>query len=152
MSSELRSVYRAIRQNDDDIVISGIAGRYPKSDNLDEFAKNLYGKKDLLTDEEIRWENSISPEIPVRKGVMNNINKFDATFFGIHYKQANAMDPQGRLMIEAAFEAIMDAGVNPQTLREQNQLTGVFVASCYSETEKTLCFEKVYTDGFSLAG
>lgn len=104
----------------------------------------------MITDKEVRWNHNLSQEIPKRKGVVNNLSKFDATFFGIHYKQAHAMDPQGRQLIEAAYESILDAGMHPHSLRGTK--TGVFVAVCFSETEKSLLFDTIHTDGFSLAG
>lgn len=40
---------------DDDIVISGIGGRFPESDNLDELANNLIDHVDMVTRDERRW-------------------------------------------------------------------------------------------------
>lgn len=40
---------------DDDIVISGIGGRFPESDNLDELANNLIDNIDMVTRDERRW-------------------------------------------------------------------------------------------------
>ena len=39
----------------DDIVISGIGGRYPESDSLDEFRDNLYNNVDMITGDDRRW-------------------------------------------------------------------------------------------------
>lgn len=39
----------------EDIVISGIAGRFPESDNMDEFAKNLFNGVDMVTSDDRRW-------------------------------------------------------------------------------------------------
>lgn len=50
------------------------------------------------------------------------------------------MDPQARHVLECAYEAIMDAGIHPQTLR--NTKTGVFVAACISEAEKNSNFDE----------
>jgi fatty acid synthase len=50
------------------------------------------------------------PEIPARTGKLYNIDKFDASFFSVHYKQAQSMDPQCRLLLEKTYEAIVDAG------------------------------------------
>lgn len=83
-------------------------------------------------------------------GVINNLRKFDASFFGIHSKQCNAMDPQGRHVIECAYEAIMDAGIHPQSLR--NTRTGVFLAVCFSEAEKNFMFDNLTESGLALAG
>lgn len=49
-------------------------------------------------------------EIPSRIGKLNNLEKFDASFFAVHYKQAQTMDPMCRIILELAYEAIVDAG------------------------------------------
>lgn len=104
----------------------------------------------MTTDREARWSNDISQEIPRYKGILKNISKFDAAFFGIPTKQANSMDPQGREVIECAYEAIIDAGIHPQSLRETR--TGVFVGVCFSEAEKNLIFDDVSSGGMALSG
>lgn len=48
--------------------------------------------------------------LPRRSGKLKDLSKFDATFFGVHAKQAHTMDPQLRLLLEVAYEAIVDAG------------------------------------------
>lgn len=40
---------------DEDIVISGMSGRFPESDTTDEFAQNLYNGMDMLTSDNRRW-------------------------------------------------------------------------------------------------
>ena len=40
---------------DDDIVISGIAGRFPESDNIDQLAENLLNNVDMVTCDDRRW-------------------------------------------------------------------------------------------------
>lgn len=83
--------------------------------------------------------------------MLNNLSKFDAPFFGIHAKQAHSMDPQGRILIECAYEAILDAGLHPQALREGR--VGVFNAVCLSESEKTSVLEDdAHVETFSLSG
>ncbi|KAF0753497.1 fatty acid synthase-like, partial [Aphis craccivora] len=64
---------------------------------------------DLISDDNRRWTIE-HPEIPQRTGKLNQINKFDAAFFGIHYKQAHAMDPMCRIILEKSYEAIVDSG------------------------------------------
>lgn len=48
--------------------------------------------------------------LPKRNGKLKDISHFDASFFGVHPKQANTMDPQLRLILEVAYEAIVDGG------------------------------------------
>lgn len=108
----------------DEIVITGLSGKFPNSKNVAELSHNLYNNIDMVDDREKRWPN-FHPEIPKRMGTIDGIEKFDATFFGVGHKQANTMDPQCRLLIERAYEAILDSGINPKTLRGSR--TGVFI-------------------------
>ena len=133
----------------DEIVISGLAGRFPNSDNVAHFAYNLYNKVDMVDDKETRWHHT-NPEIPRRLGKINGLEKFDASFFGIHNKQAHALDPQSRLLLEHAYEAVIDAGINPKSLRGTQ--TGVFVGCCYSESEKIWIYGEGTKDGSGLSG
>lgn len=50
------------------------------------------------------------PELPERAGKLKAWDKFDAAYFGIRDKLAEIMDPLGRLVLEKAYEAIVDAG------------------------------------------
>ncbi|XP_039450932.1 fatty acid synthase-like [Culex pipiens pallens] len=131
------------------IVISGVAGKFPRSNNVAEFSRNLYDKVDLVDDLETRWRH-INPEIPRRTGKLNYLNKFDSQFFGIPTTEAHSLDPQMRMLLEHSFEAIMDAGLNPNTLRGSR--TGVFVGICFSETEKEFIYTDIAPKGYGVKG
>ena len=88
------------------IVISGISGRLPKSETMEEFKVNLFNAVDMTTDER-RWNDD---KLPQRNGFLNCLDKFDASFFNQTTRQAEQLDPQARLLLEASFEAIVDAG------------------------------------------
>ncbi|KYN01849.1 Fatty acid synthase [Cyphomyrmex costatus] len=133
----------------EEIVISGIAGRFPESKNVEELKNNLLNKVDMVTDDDRRWKLD-HPDIPQRTGKINDVGKFDALFFGVHFKQAHTMDPMCRILLEHAYEAIIDAGVNPKQLRGSR--TGVFVGACFSESEKTWFYEKLQVNGFGITG
>jgi fatty acid synthase, animal type len=148
-SRNRRVISRVMASPGDEIVVSGIAGRFPNSKNVAEFADNLYGKVDMVDDDETRWRH-VDPEIPRRSGKISGLEKFDSVFFFVNNRQANAMDPQVRLLVEHSYEAILDAGINPQLLRESR--TGVFIGNCFSDSEEALLFEKPMKDGLGLTG
>ena len=123
----------------EEVVITGISGRFPECANVVELKEKLMNKVDLITKNYSRWKLDHG-EIPRDGGKVYGLSNFDAQFFGVHFKQAHTMDPLGRLLLEHTYEAIIDAGVNPRQLRGTN--TGVIMASCFSESEKTWYFEK----------
>lgn len=125
------------------IVISGISGRFPKSDNMSEFASNLYNKVDMIDDAEDRYKH-IYGSHPKRFGKIRNLEKFDASFFSILPKHANINDPQGRILVEAAYEAILDAGVCPKSLVDS--YTGVYVGCFNFDSYENWLFDKDVID------
>lgn len=136
-------------ENGEDIVVSGISGRFPKSNNMREFANNLYNKVDMVDNSESRWKH-FHPEVPKRSGKVSNLEKFDASFFSIHKKLANFTDPQGRVLLEHAYEAILDAGVSPQSLIGSR--TGVFIGSSNSDSKDSYLFKIPTKDGHAVTG
>ncbi|HLJ82176.1 MAG TPA: type I polyketide synthase, partial [Ktedonobacterales bacterium] len=64
-------------------------------------------------------------------GFLERIDEFDAEFFGVSGREAEALDPQHRLLLEVAWEALESAGVVPATLGET--ATGVYVGIGTSE-------------------
>lgn len=76
----------------DDIVITGLSGRLPESNNIEEFKQQLFDGVDLVTDDERRWPAGLYG-LPTRTGKIKDLAHFDATFFGVHAKQAHVNDP-----------------------------------------------------------
>ncbi|XP_034192524.2 fatty acid synthase [Osmia lignaria lignaria] len=145
---------RAIRQlvsckPGEEVVITGIAGRFPECNNVMELKTNLLNKKDLITENYSRWRLDHA-EIPRDGGKLTGLSKFDAIFFGVHYKQAHTLDPMCRMLLEHSYEALIDAGINPRQLRGTN--TAVVIGSCISESEKTWFYEKLQANGFGITG
>lgn len=113
-------------------VISGIAGRYPGSNNVTELKTNLFNGIDMLSDDNFRWSKTVWSELPKRAGFLSDLNRFDASFFGVHAQMSNAMDPQFRCLLELAYEAIFDAGIHPDSLRGSR--TNTYIAQSLPET------------------
>ncbi|XP_032678594.1 fatty acid synthase-like [Odontomachus brunneus] len=129
---------------DDEIVISGIAGRLPGSDNVKHFQENLFNKMDLGSDDCRRWQHD-HPDIPKRTGKVNNIHKFDAEYFDVPFNEAHLLDPMNRCLLEYTYEAIIDAGINPKDLRGTK--TGVIVGTSFCESENIMVYEKTQFAG-----
>ncbi|XP_043486066.1 fatty acid synthase [Polistes fuscatus] len=133
----------------EDIVISGFSGRLPESSNIEEFKEKLFDGIDLVTDDERRWPSGLYG-LPTRSGKLKNLEYFDATFFGVHAKQAHVMDPQLRMLLEITHEAIIDAGINPVSIRGTR--TGVFIGVSSSESDEFWTRDPEMVNGYGLTG
>lgn len=132
-----------------EIVISGISGRFPESNDVSEFSQNLYNKVDLLTESDKRWEPGLYG-LPRKMGHIKDVNKFDNQFFGVHNKQAHMLDPQARILLELTYEAIVDAGYDPDELRGKN--IGVYIGNCSSESDEYFCRDAKKINGYGMTG
>ncbi|MDF5714252.1 MAG: SDR family NAD(P)-dependent oxidoreductase [Rhizonema sp. NSF051] len=116
------------------IAVIGMAGRFPGAKTTDEFWQNLCEGRESIsffTDEELLSEG-VDPTLLrnpyyVKAGVeLSDIEMFDAPFFGFTPREAEVMDPQHRLFLECAWEALENAGYDPETYEE---LIGVYAGS-----------------------
>ncbi|EHH58444.1 hypothetical protein EGM_08298, partial [Macaca fascicularis] len=133
----------------EEVVIAGMSGKLPESENLQEFWDNLIGGVDMVTDDDRRWKAGLYG-LPRRSGKLKDLSRFDASFFGVHPKQAHTMDPQLRLLLEVTYEAIVDAGINPASLRGTH--TGVWVGVSGSEASEALSRDPETLVGYSMVG
>ena len=102
-----------LRENEP-IAIIGMAGRFPGAKDLETFWDNLcQGKESIQFDSSnYNWRNN--PNYVKAGGILDNIEYFDAYFFGYSPKEAETLDPQQRIFLECAWTALEDAGYNPQ--------------------------------------
>ncbi|XP_063628534.1 fatty acid synthase-like [Cydia splendana] len=133
----------------DRVVISGISGLYPQSHHIKDLADILYKKDNPVTAGEPRWKFD-HPEVPPFVGTVPKIDRFDAQFFKVHYRLSTSTDPMARKILEQAYQAIYDSGVSPEHL--SGKKIGVFIGSCFSETEKACFYVASSRTGFGIAG
>ncbi|BDI19703.1 hypothetical protein ANSO36C_55050 [Nostoc cf. commune SO-36] len=100
------------------IAIVGMSGRFPGAKNLEEFWQNLRNGIESIstfTDEEM-ISDGISPAIVDDRNyvkasaILEDIDLFDAAFFSFNHREAEVTDPQHRLFLECAWEALENAG------------------------------------------
>ncbi|REH01874.1 polyketide synthase [Flavobacterium aquicola] len=104
-----------------DVAIIGMAGRFPGAQSIDELWDVLREGKETTSffkSEEIDPSISESlrndPLYVKARGILPSAKTFDAEFFGINPKVAEAMDPQQRIFLEIAWEALESAGHLPK--------------------------------------
>ncbi|XP_011884034.1 PREDICTED: fatty acid synthase-like [Vollenhovia emeryi] len=133
----------------EEIVISGISGRFPDSDNMNQLQKNLFNKRELIRADHGRWRTE-HPDLPRRMGVINNTRKFDADFFDFPFEQAQIFLPEIKILLEHSYEAIIDAGINPKQLRGKN--TAVIIGNSLCETQLNLMYTDLKLNGLNVTG
>ncbi|MCC5623185.1 type I polyketide synthase, partial [Nostoc sp. CHAB 5715] len=119
------------------IAVIGMAGRFPGAKSVERFWQNLQDGVEsisIFTDDEL-VSSGLDPTL-VRdpsyvkaRAVLENIEMLDASFFGFTPKEATIMDPQHRLFLECAWEALENAGYDPEADKE---LTGVYAGASLS--------------------
>ncbi len=134
------------------VAVIGMACRLPGGINSpDRFWQALLRGEDLVTEIPAdRWDADYyydpEPGVPGRSickwgSFLDGVGDFDPEFFGITEKEATAIDPQHRLMMETAWEAMEHAGLAKNTIDKE---TGVFVGLNYGDYQ----FVHVATDAF----
>ncbi|KJK30395.1 SDR family NAD(P)-dependent oxidoreductase [Paenibacillus polymyxa] len=118
-----------------EIAIVGLSGRYPGARNVEEYWNNLKEGKNCITEipkDRWDWKTYFDEEKGKRGtiytksgGFIEGIDLFDPLFFKISPAEAETMDPQERLFLEAAYASIEDAGYTPANLCESRKV-GVF--------------------------
>jgi amino acid adenylation domain-containing protein len=120
-----------------DVAVIGMAGRFPGASTIDQLWEVLKQGRETTRFFSIDELDPAIPEpikndplyVPAR-GVIDNADQFDAAFFGLTPKLAELMDPQQRVFLEIAWEALEQTGYLPQCY---NGRVGVF-AGCGNNT------------------
>jgi len=105
----------------EEIAVISMAGRFPGAKSVEEFWENLRNGVESITvfsDSELRCgtvipEDSRDPNYVKAGAVLEAVDMFDAAFFGFSPREAEITDPQQRLFLECAWEAMEGAGYDP---------------------------------------
>ncbi|TWJ29010.1 type I polyketide synthase [Micromonospora sagamiensis] len=123
------------------IAVIGMACRFPGAPGIEAYWQLLTGGVDAVTEVPPgRWDvdryYSPAPDAPGRMstrwgGFLEHVDRFDAEFFGLAPREVVQMDPQQRLVLELAWEALEDAGIAPRSLKDSP--TGVFCGAMWHD-------------------
>ncbi len=125
-----------------DIAIIGLSGRYPLAKDIDEFWANLKNGKDCITEiPEDRWDHSPYFDEDKTKldktyckwgGFLDGVDRFDPLFFNIPPREALFIEPNERLFLETVWTLLEKAGYTREHLHECCQSrVGVYVGAMY---------------------
>jgi amino acid adenylation domain-containing protein len=105
---------------DDGVAIVGVAGRFPGAPDVQTYWANLCaGVESLTVLDEDRLEDAFDAQTRSSKnfvrarGLLPDVERFDAAFFGMQAREAELTDPQHRILLETCWEALEDAGYDP---------------------------------------
>ena len=142
------------------IAIVGAACRLPGAPDLAAFARLLDAGVDAVTEiPDGRWNKArfFHPDRGQRgkaytfaAGVLDEVDQFDAAFFGISPREAVQVDPQQRLCLELAYEALENAGID--TGRLAGEAVGVFVGGSSWDYLNRHVSDPSTTDAYSMTG
>ncbi|HEX8245984.1 MAG TPA: type I polyketide synthase, partial [Longimicrobium sp.] len=101
-----------------EIAVTGMAGRFPGGETLEELWALVSGGREgirELTDDEVLAagvprEALADPTFVRRMGVLRDVERFDAAFFGYSPREAETLEPSHRIFLECAWEALENAG------------------------------------------
>lgn len=132
--------------DNDAVAIIGISLRVPGANDPETFWENLANGVESLSrfdrDEIENPENFDRPDFVPVKGIIDDPDKFDAAFFGILPKDAKIMDPQQRIFLELAWEAMERSGYQPDNLRHR---IGVYAGAYFdSYLLANLCTDREF--------
>ncbi|GHH83869.1 hypothetical protein GCM10018793_47010 [Streptomyces sulfonofaciens] len=110
------------------IAVVGLSCRFPSADSPAEFWRLLHEGRHAIREAPAGRAPGLDRlGTPPRGGFLDDVAGFDADFFSIAPREAAVMDPQQRLVLELAWEALEDARIRPATLRGSR--TGVWIGA-----------------------
>src|SRR5262245_51375083 len=120
-----------------EIAIIGMSGRFPGASNIDQFWQNLRRGAESIsffTDEELEAADiDVSliknPNYVKARGVLEDVDLFDASLMGYSPREAEILNPQHRHFLECAWEALEHAGYDSDAYK---RLIGVYAGAGFN--------------------
>jgi phthiocerol/phenolphthiocerol synthesis type-I polyketide synthase E len=115
-----------IEKYQDDIAVIAMAGRFPGANSVEKFWSNLEQEVESVTffNQQQLLQSGVdpvlldNPNFVGAEGVLQDVEKFDANFFGFSPREAELLDPQHRIFLEVTWELLERAGYSSETIKE----------------------------------
>ncbi|AZA12556.1 polyketide synthase Pks13 [Corynebacterium choanae] len=153
------TVTRDSRPEQRDIAIVGMAARFPQAESLEQMWDTLVGGVSAVGDLPAgRWSEYANDAVMAEKlketnvtgGYLSDIASFDAAFFGLSPLEAANMDPQQRIALELAWEALAHARLDAAALKGSN--VGVYVGSTNNDYGMLISADPAEAHPYALTG
>src|SRR5580765_1558593 len=115
--------YSDAYDGDSGIAIVALAGRFPGARDVESFWRNLvegketisrFGVTEMEPGSPADMEARTNPDYVRARGILEDVEMFDAGFFKVSPREAEVTDPQQRVFLETAWEALERAGYDPE--------------------------------------
>jgi acyl transferase domain-containing protein len=139
-----------MHDSQEDIAIIGMAGRFPGASNIERYWQNLRDgvtSISFFTEEELKSAGIDqgllrNPNYVKAGAVLDDVDLFDADFFGFTRRESELMDPQQRFFMECAWETLEEGGYDPETYLGRigvyaGQSLNSYMLSIYSHLDVT---------------
>src|ERR1700704_4967924 len=121
------------------VAVIGMVGRFPGARDLDAYWRNIRDGVESITfftDEQLKAAGIDAqvlnyPGYVKARGTIDDIELFDAGFFGYSHRDALLMDPQQRMFLQCSWEALESAGYDPKSYRGLIGVYGGATSSSY---------------------
>ncbi|WP_035093915.1 beta-ketoacyl synthase N-terminal-like domain-containing protein, partial [Aquimarina macrocephali] len=139
------------------IAVVGMAGQFPEAGDVEVFWENIAQGKNCISEiPKKRWDidkyyqkgEAVAGKTYSKwMGALEGYDLFDPLFFNISPIEAESMDPQQRLFLEACWHTIEHAGYNPHVL--SGSKCGVYVGCAYGDYQMLSREEQLSAQGFT---
>jgi len=130
-----------------DVAIIGLTGRFPQAPDMQQLWENLKAGRDGISEVPAeRWDPSEYYDPEKAKagrsyckwgGFLEDVDSFDASFFNMSPREANAIGHQGRLFLETVWNLLEETGYVRDKLQQRYEANvGVYLGAMYQESDR----------------
>jgi acyl transferase domain-containing protein/NADPH:quinone reductase-like Zn-dependent oxidoreductase/acyl carrier protein/NADP-dependent 3-hydroxy acid dehydrogenase YdfG len=144
---------KRVRPAERSMAVVGMGCRFPGADSVDAFWRLLVAGGDgtrPMREADSGRDFTAGGTLPQRAGLIEHVDQFDPSFFGVSPREADSIDPQHRLLMEVVWEAFEDAAI-PITGWAGRDV-GVFIGASNNDYSRLTGSDSIGTSGYGATG